>query len=198
MSIIGEPRAASVPARPTGRRHFGTAVANLPTLDVAMLGADPETTDRALVASLPRSISSVLREVRTTKIDPTYGFDDAFESFTLACRPGDQDLEVALALVDRAMSSAPSQVLRRELVRLRLSTKSRAEDATEMAMMISIYEEEMSGFPADVAIEATRYLGRTETFWPSLSALRERMQYTAHKRNALRRVITSELDELDK
>lgn len=170
----------------TGRQLSAIAAASLPAVVAAMGNADAEATDKALVASLPPSLRCALRERTETLIDPNYGYDYAIVGYALGKHmPGD-DLAVGREMVAASLAPAAASVIKAELARLRASTKSRAEDDIDVAMGFQVRAEECAKYPADVVRDALRRLGRSETFYPSLSALLEALQRSARRRVSLR------------
>lgn len=80
--------------------------------------------------------------------------------------------QAALQAIREAMKSAPPEEIDQELVRLRLSTKSREETTDDLAMTYEIYAELCAEYPAEAVRDGLRCLAREETFWPALAEVK--------------------------
>lgn len=171
----------------TGRQLSEIAVGN--SLAVAQRAAvergNPADLDRAIVASLPPSVGSILTPTYRDRIDPVYGFDTEFEGYRLAGKPSAGDLMLARQMVGQCLRGADEGLIKRELARLRASTKARAESDDDLAMGFQVLAEECAGYPPDVVVWALRGWARMETFYPSLAEIRDRLQRGARKRRAM-------------
>lgn len=178
-------------ANSTGRQLSEIAAATLPSIASAMDMADPERLDRAIAASLPPSIKSILAPIFQDRIDPVYGFDTEIVGYARRPAQGcpERELQAARQLVGRYLAPAAESRIKMELARLRVSTKARAESDGDLAMMFQVFAEECAEYPADVVVWALRGWARTEIFYPSLAELRERLQRGARRRRSLMAVI---------
>ncbi len=122
---------------------------------------------------------------------PENGWDGEFSHYEI--RGGEpippEDLPDAIAAVRRGLVTCDGDLARQELVRLRVSTKSRDADEIELTLMLQVYGELCCEYPADVVISALRYVGRTEKFWPALSELKQELDRRVRKRRSLLRVL---------
>jgi hypothetical protein len=170
----------------TGLPPSATGAERLPSVRQAMERPDPEATDRAIVACLPRSIGSTLCPVYQDRIDPVYGFDTELVGYaTMSGERPSADLMDARQLVGRYLVSAPEARIKAELARLRVSTKARPEGEDDLAMMFQVFAEECAEYPADVMVWALRGWARREIFYPSLAELRDLLQRGARRRRSL-------------
>lgn len=178
-------------ARSTGRQLSATAAGKSLSIAEAVERADPEAVDRAIVASLPPSIASTLRPMYRDHIDPRYGFDTEFLGYRLEGAVPAGDLELARQMIGQHLCPAEVGLIKRELARLRVSTKSRAETDDDLAMGFQVLAEECAEYPPDVVMWALRSWAKQETFYPSLAEIRDRLQRGVKKRRQLMQAIPS-------
>lgn len=174
------------PSSSTGQQLSATGAAILPSVAEAIALADPQALDQAIVRSLPLSVGSGLRATYRDFIDPVYGFDTEFTGFALAMEgvlPA--ELMQARQMVGLHLKPAAGGLIKQELARLRVSTKSRSESADDLVMGFQVMAEECSEYPADVVVWALRGWARSEVFYPALSEIRDRLQRGARRRKAL-------------
>jgi hypothetical protein len=183
-SIIGRGVAGS----PTsGRPGSSGSIAPVLTLAEALATRDSDKVDRALLCSLPSSVTAALREhLAEGSWTGPYGFDPVTESFELERPVEAADLMQAIALVGQALQPAPGEVISNELVRLRVLTASRGHDLALERAMFNVYLEELGEYPADVVVDACRAWGRREKFWPSGAELRAECDRRVLRRKRLR------------
>lgn len=176
---------APKPSNSTGRQPIKIAAASLAD---AIATNDPETVDSALTRSLPACVSSNLRPLARTFVDPKYGFDFRFAGYTLdgAIEPGPA-LDEALAMVEFACKPASKQVIQTELARLWVMTKKRADDSN--TLVAAAYAEELAPYPADIVVSSLRRWARVEKFWPAWSELYELLEERFERRRALREAL---------
>lgn len=178
------------PSSSTGRQLSATGAESLPSVAEAIALADPQALDLAIVRSLPPSIGSALRAIHRDIIDPVYGWDTEFVGYELP-RAGvvPAELMQARQMVGLHLKPAAGGLIKQELARLRVSTKSRSESADDLVMGFQVMAEECSEYPADVVVWALRGWARSEVFYPSLSEIRDRLQRGARRRKALMAVL---------
>lgn len=136
----------------------------------ALAAADPEATDRVLVASLPPLVASSLTERRRSFVDPVYGFDTILDGYSLGECPR-EDLAVARELVAHTLLPAAQNIIVSELARMRMMTKARPEAEGDLRLLGAGFAEEIRKYPSDVIRGACRKWSRTEKWWPSLAEL---------------------------
>jgi len=95
------------------------------------------------------------------------------------------DRQAALRVIREEMKAAPPDEIDRELVRLRLSTKSREETPDDLAMTYEIYGELCAEYPATAVRDALRHIARAETFWPSLHEVKRELDARSEKLRAI-------------
>ena len=118
-------------------------------------------------------------------IDPVHGYCCDIVGYEFNHAVPHDALEDARRQVNAACAPASETMLGRELARLRVSTKSRDLDETELALTLQVLAEEAAEWPADVAVAAMRRWAKRETFFPSLAELRAEMQAMGRRRLAL-------------
>jgi hypothetical protein len=153
---------------------------------MAML--DPEAVDKAIVASLPRSLASTCSEIENEWIDPVYGWDYEVVGYTFGrgvLDAPDGDVRAARNMVALYMAPPSEAVIKHELARLRASTKSRAEEEGDIAMGFQVLAEECFEYPADVVVWALRGWAKRERFYPSLAEIRDLLQRGSRRRESL-------------
>lgn len=95
-------------------------------------------------------------------------------------------VSAALQALDEALEPAPKASIIKALVRLRLSTNSRAQDADDARVQNAIYADELAEFPWDVIEEALRKLARLEDWFPPISKVRDQCQELVRWRRVTR------------
>ena len=101
-----------------------------------------------------------------------------------------EDLVKAKGIVGECLKGARGDLIKAELARLRVSTKSRAELDDDLAMGFQVLAEECANYPPDVVVWALRGWARSETFYPSLAEIRDRLQRGVRRRRSLLAAIT--------
>jgi len=177
-------------ASATGRQLSETVADRSLSIAQAVAKGDPEAVDRAILASLPPSIVSTLQPTHRDYIDPVYGFDTEFLGYALRGEVPAGDLMQARQIVGQHLRPGDEALIKREIARLRVSTKSRAESDDDMAMGFQVIAEECAEYPPDVVQWGLRSWARSEVFYPSLAEIRERLQRGARRRKALLAALT--------
>ena len=147
--------------------------------------AEPAATDKAILAMLPPLVASALRPMWKTWIDPVYGFDSEIDGYRVEAEVPASDLMQARQIVARHLRGADEDLIAQELVRLRITTKARAENDDDLALAYQAFAEACAECPPDVVVWALRGWARMETFHPSLAEIRDRLQRGVRKRRAL-------------
>lgn len=157
----------------------GTAVAVIGRQALAAVGDYHQAAE--VVAMLERHLPLVPRL--------TAGCE--FTDYALAGRLDDAAARQALDALEPLLAPAPVAEVVAELVRLRLVTKARAEDAAVTDAAISVMAEDLAAWPMDVVRAVCRSWGRNGRFWPSLAELNLECDWRARRRlrmaQALRR-----------
>lgn len=176
------------PANRTGQQLSAIAAASLQPVIAAMAAERPEPhrVDNLLVASLPPSVGSALRQETRSWNDPIYGYDFEISGYSLRRQPPAEDLVTACEMVSWCCRAVEPNVVKMLLAELRVSTKSRAETEDDAALGYQVYADELARYPHDIACAAVRKLARTERFYPSLSELREQLTRESRRRRLLR------------
>lgn len=184
----GMPSPVPAESSSIGRQPGGTGVAVRPriTPEKAMALCDPEEVDRLIVQSLEPPLASACQPVYREWIDPQYGYDSEIVAYRFDYAQADRIArDAARDYIRRMLAPADERTIMRELVRLRVSTKTRAEAEGDMALGMQVYAEECATYPADVVVWALRQWARTETFYPSLAELRDLLQRGSRRRESL-------------
>lgn len=113
------------------------------------------------------------------------GFQTVIDRVRVEGEPG-REAE-ALAMVELALTPAPPKVLAAELTRLRMLTKAKDRAEADTAYEAEIWLDELSRFPADVAVETLREWPRRKAgmWWPSWHELEPILRRKAAMREAL-------------
>lgn len=119
------------------------------------------------------------------RIDPVYGFDTEFLGYRLDGAVPAGDLALARQMIGQHLCSSEEGLIKRELARLRVSTKARAETDDDLAMGFQVLAEECAEYPPDVVVWALRGWARMETFYPSLAEIRDRLQRGVARRRSM-------------
>lgn len=171
-------------------QQLGEIGVGVTQLKKALALCEPAEVDRSLQALLPPSLARRLKPLNREFIDPVYGYDYEFVGYELI--DGDiseSDKAAARLLVDEVCRPSEPTVIFKELARLRVLTKARAESSYDIESMASIYADEMASYPQDCIVWACRKWARMEKWWPSWSELKELLDRAAKKRFALERVL---------
>lgn len=89
----------------------------------------------------------------------------------------------ARRLMAQAMAPLPPADILKAITRVMLSTAKRASDATDTRAQGAVYADHLSGYPADVALEA---LYHPWHFWPTWGELHERCERMVCRRRAVK------------
>jgi hypothetical protein len=136
--------------------------------------------------SLPQSAKSSLVAVYEDRTTAEYGWDQVLTGYQCRHDVPLADRAAALAILDVALSPAPVEAVAREVTRLRMMTKARAEDATDTKFMAAAYMEELTRYPADIVSDALRFWARNEKWWPAWSELRDLLDARVRRRRAMK------------
>lgn len=77
------------------------------------------------------------------------------------------------ALLERLMVPLPKHELVAELGRLRVATAAKFTDASEMALTIAVFADELAAKPGDAVRAALREWPKRNKFWPALQEILE-------------------------
>jgi hypothetical protein len=105
--------------------------------------------------------------------------------YTIApgCPPG--VLAECRQILLRNLDPCADRVVMAELTRLRLSTKARTEPDQDTALTLQIYRELLATYPEDAVVEACRWLGENQVFWPALAEIKAQLDERVKKRRLL-------------
>ena len=133
---------------------------------------------------------SRLRAVRREDIDPEYCFTSDFEGYRQAgpiiLSPEERDR--VGATVALATEPAAPHVVKAELARLRVSTKSRNERDTDLALGMQAYADILADYPPDIVRSVCRAWPRREKFFPAVAELVERLDRAMKSRASLKKI----------
>ncbi len=73
----------------------------------------------------------------------------------------------------------------RELTRARILMSRTARSDEDWDLIVEAYADELRAYPADIVIDALRYVVRAEKWWPSWAELLEIVEHRARPRRAL-------------
>lgn len=130
------------------------------------------------------------RSLRSELGRAIYGTDGQFEgsevSFVLHGEVGKAERDQAIRLVSQSLRPAGPELAAKELGRLALLTKSRAEGDDDTKARLVVMADELANYPADVVLDALRYWARTEKFFPAWAELRDLLDRRVQRRKRLR------------
>ena len=170
-----KPPRTGMAATATGGRGVATQSSTPPSVWQA---------DTNLLASLPELLQNSLKSKarHDSDFENVLGYDP-IEPKTDESR---KMVSVALQALDEALEPASKASIIKALVRLRLSTNSRAQDADDARVQNAIYAEELAEFPCDVIEEALQKLAHLEDWFPPISKVRDQCQRLVHWRRVTR------------
>lgn len=94
-----------------------------------------------------------------------------------------EEINSAIATIDAAHIRADHEFVVKEVARVQIATKTRADSDDDMRARIAIYAEELSELPADAVRSGCRSWARNNVFAPSLAELlAECQRYCADRR----------------
>ena len=134
----------------------------------------PAVIDRQLQASLPQSVTQSMAE-QTDK-------DYMLTGFELMTPIPDQDRADAITMLEASLMPLPRDETVKELTRLKVMTKSRNMEQAELSMMMSVYADELSSFPADIVRYVLRSVADTSPWFPAWADLAGELQWRTNKR----------------
>lgn len=137
-------------------------------VEEAVATGDPRAVDKALIASLPRTLSSLVSIATNADYEPI-GLTIANVDIV----PLD-DLRTGLALVVRCLRPTLASYIAQQMAACDMVTKARPEHAMDTKARIAVFVEDLREFPADVVAEAFKFWRRTETWSPTVVDIRER------------------------
>lgn len=92
----------------------------------------------------------------------------------------------AVQILDESLQPATTAAIIEAMVRLKLSTNQRNQDADDARAQRAVYIDELSEFPLDVVEEACRKLARLDEWFPPISKLRDQCQHLVRWRRVTR------------
>jgi hypothetical protein len=133
-------------------------------LSDALASGVSEAVDRTVMASLPPALTSSLEEKRPWQDDPLHSYE--LVGFRLKHRVPDADLVEARRLLEIACKPADSEVLVRELIKLRALTAPGPGSLGpgEGTATLAAYAEALSEYPADAVLTVLRRWVRNPLF----------------------------------
>jgi hypothetical protein len=141
---------------------------------------------------LPPSVASSLAE----RVEPSYGshgYDERLVGYDLTQPIPADDAVEALAILAEANKPADAGFIVQELTRMRMLTKARAEDSTDLTLMAAAYAEELAVYPPDVIASACRKWTAMSKWWPSWAEMLDLVQFRMRKRRAMLNALQRQL-----
>jgi len=130
--------------------------------------------DEKVQASLPRSVTQSLAE-QTDK-------DYMLTGYILMTAIPTQDRQDAITILAASLMPLPRAEAVKELTRLKVMTKSRNMEQAELSMMMSVYADELSRFPADIVTYVLRSYADTNIWFPAWADLATELRWRTDKR----------------
>lgn len=162
----------------TGTPHGGTGaiVLTKTAIQTAIDSGDSDQVRREAGALLERLVPSLRRVV-----SPDYELV-AYQ----ADKPMTQEQRSQITTLSRNLTRpADRQFVVKEVTRCLLSTKSRARDDNDMALLMSVFTEELVKYPPDLVSWSLRKWAQKETWWPSLAEILAPIKKEMGWRNSL-------------
>jgi hypothetical protein len=101
-----------------------------------------------------------------------------------------EEIEQAIGAIDAAHIPADRQFVTKEVTRLLLATKSRADGEDDLRMRMAIYIEELAPLPADAVLNGCRAWARENTWAPSLAELLKECRRFCQRRQGMRSALS--------
>jgi hypothetical protein len=130
------------------------------------------------------------------RTEPAYGpdgYDERLVGYELTRPIPADDAEEALAILAEANQPADEAFIVQELTRMRMLTKARPQDSTDLTLMAAAYAEEMAAYPADVIRSACRKWAAMEKWWPSWAELKDLLEFRMRRRKAMLEALQRQL-----
>lgn len=182
------PRAASTTGQPPGEIGCDAPLTatELAKLEPVQVEASLSRQLSALLGSqhvVPRNISSY----------GSHGFECSVVAEYVATGPVDGDvLTRAIELVEATLMRAPDALLLQALTKVEVSMIQRHQGDVDLEFRTEVLLEDLSRYPADVALDALDHWRRTEKYFPTIAELSLLMDgWTRMRRarlNALRKL----------
>jgi hypothetical protein len=114
-----------------------------------------------------------------------YGYETKFVGYSLRSIPDQVDLTTAITIVEATLRPCPDAVVKKELLRLKLTTKSRTQSEDELVFQVAVYADELARYPEDVVVDALRYWGSRQKWWPAWAEMKSLLDDRCERRFAL-------------
>jgi hypothetical protein len=167
-----------------GGRGLQTTPSSLPSVETALRGSNPDTTDRSLEASLTSLIGSKPVPVWEDKITETGGWDGVVSGFKLPAM-SETKRASALALAESSLRPMSASECIDLLVELKLLTKARPEQARDQEAQLLLYGKKLAEYPADIVRRVLTTQPNILMWWPSWAELKERLDLFSARRQRL-------------
>lgn len=167
-----------------GGRGLQTTPSSLPSVETALQGSNPDTTDRSLEASLTSLIGSKPVPVWEDKITETGGWDGVVSGFKLPAM-SETKRASALALAESSLKPMSASECIDLLVELKLLTKARPEQARDQEAQLLLYGKKLAEYPADIVRRVLTTQPNILMWWPSWAELKERLDLFSARRRRL-------------
>ena len=174
----------------TGQQRGATGAGRPPMMPVASakhLRTPMAEVERHLEASLPPSVTCLLESTTVDRTTREFGWDVEFDGYRLRrgaalCQDDVDAVERSIMLHARSCAPAPEDVLMKELAALRVLTKARASDDSDLKFTISVYARKLAEWPADIALHVLRTHPEASRWWPAWEELATRLHSMTKRR----------------
>lgn len=167
-----------------GGRGLPTIRSSLPSVETALQGSNPDTTDRSLEASLTSLIGSKPEPVWEDKITETGGWNGVVTGFKLPAM-SETKWASALALAESSLRPMSAGEIIDLLIEMKLLTKARPEQAKDQEAQLLLYGKKLAEYPADIVRKVLTTQPNILMWWPSWAELKERLDIFAARRQRL-------------
>jgi hypothetical protein len=149
---------------------------------IAALNLDSRAIETAVEESLAPRVRSALNPIYS----PDYS---ELRYYRVEAELTQEEIAEAVAVIDAAHVPADRQLVTKEVTRLLLATKSRADGDDDLRLRMAIYIEELGALPADAVISGCRAWARENTWAPSLAEILKECAGFCQRRIGMRRAL---------
>lgn len=191
--ITGSPSQKITPAKTgpsTGARGSKTtSITTAQDLGRALAGANPDSTDRALEASLTSLLGSKpvpIWEDKTTE----HGWEGVVTNYRLPSLTPQTHAQ-AISTAEKSLMPASASECIGLLGELKLLTVPRTEATENLEAQLMLYAKKLQDYPADVVRRVLTTQPNISKWWPAWSELKERLDLLSFRRRRLLEALKS-------
>lgn len=103
--------------------------------------------------------------------------DGNVTGYRLAANVEPYDITEAIRIIEDISQPATKKDIIQALTKLHLKTKQKRQEASDTAMQLQVYAEELAEYPADVVIETLKKWPNHSPWWPSWKELKGELDW---------------------